>query len=65
MKNKKALGFNMIMTVLYLLAMSAFYDKLSLWKWLVIAAILEVLTQVIGQLVFKNDDKNDDDKNDK
>lgn len=61
MKNKKALVFNMIMTVLYLLAMSAFYDKLSLWKWLVIAAILEVLIQVIGQFVFKNDD----DKNDK
>lgn len=59
MKNKRYFRFSMITSFLFFGLMSAFYDKLPLWKWLVVAVIFEVLTQVVGQLIFKKDDESD------
>lgn len=56
--DKKRRIFSSILTLLFFIFGSFFYDKMPLLRWLLIAVVVEILIQLITQFFIK--DKEDD-----
>ena len=56
--DKKKRIFSSILTLLFFIFGSFFYDKMPFLSWLLIAVVVEILIQLITQFLFK--DKKDD-----
>lgn len=56
--DKKKRIFSSILTLLFFIFGSLFYDIMPFLSWLLIAVVVEILIQLITQFLFK--DKKDD-----